>query len=102
MVVIALTLGGCGGNGGGGSDGNRGQIAHAINESFTSSDPEKCTAFHTQRYLEQALGLKGEDAVKICERVAAVDNPKSVKTSSVSVHDDTAAEVAAIGSEVGG
>jgi hypothetical protein len=116
MVVIALALGGCGGNGGGGSDGNQSrgdngdqayhgngdQIAHVINESFTSSDPNKCTAFHTQQYLEQVQGLKGEAAVEFCQRTAALGNAKSVTSSSFFKGDTAIAKVAITGSELGG
>jgi len=108
-VVIPLALGACGGNGGGGSDGtqsrdgNADQIVDVINESATSSDPDKCTASNTQRFLEQTYGVKGKAAVHLCERTAALGNANSVKTSSVSVHGETAsAKVAIVGSELDG
>jgi hypothetical protein len=116
MVVVALALGGCGENGGGGSDGNQSrggsggqtyhnsgdQIAHVINEDFTSSDPGKCTAFNTQSFLEQTQGLKGQAAVEFCQRTAALGNAKSVTSSSLFKGGTAIAKVAFTGSELGG
>jgi hypothetical protein len=108
-VVIALTLGACGGNGGDSGDGpsagwdSEQKIVDVITEASTSGDPGDCTRFNTQRALEQATGFKGEAAIKVCERFAGMDPAESVEVSDVSVDGSTASvEVGVTGSELDG
>ena len=105
MVAIAAALAACGGEDtkdrSAGS--NKDQIAFAITESFTSNDPEKCTAFHTQRFLEVSMGAPGARAIRACEALAGIANAESTKVSAVTVRRNTAsAEVAMKGGQLDG
>ena len=84
-----------------GSD--KAQIRFALSEWATSSDPEKCTQFSTQKGLEQGSGLQGEPAIRACEALAGIGNAESVKVSSVDVRGATATAVVKVtGSDLDG
>lgn len=99
-LLLALGLAACGGGG----ESDESKIEEAIELSATADNPDVCTKYQTQNFLEQTNQESGKAAVKTCEEEAENgEGAESADVSNVAVDGSKAtAEVALTGSTFNG
>jgi hypothetical protein len=91
-LCASLVLAACGGDDEGGGSSDEDQITETIESSIDSSDPEHCTEYATQAFLEQTELEEGEAAVESCEESArdSSDDVDSIDISDIEVDGSSA------------
>lgn len=91
-LFASLALAACGGDDEGGGSSAEDEITETIEATIGSTDPEDCTKYSTQAFLEQTELEEGEAAVESCEESAGdtSDDADSVDVSNVEVDGSSA------------